>query len=201
MVHSKKCFYPILGQIWTKPNVGSKILFNKFTLRLGVSIFDPTTQPFLEHTVCMATEPTTDTFCNGISSTFFHTLPFYLSSSSVFLHLSRSTCNKQENERRKHNHELHLFPKYSFLQSFRHFAPGCVCVYVVCRCLLSFLLYQNEHVTCSPYISVSVYLSPFPSHLESPALFKLLQTFIHECTERAKGERESRSKNRLRISG
>jgi len=29
----------------------------------------------------------------------------------------------------------------------------------------------------------------------------LLQTFIHECTERAKRERESRSKNRLRISG
>jgi len=131
MVHSKKCFNPILGQIWTKPNVGLKIVFSKFTQRLGVSIFDPTTQPFLEHTVCMATEPTTDTFCNGISSTFFHTLPFYLSSSSVFLHLSRSTCNKQENERRKHMSSTY-FPNTPFfnhkVSPFRHFAPSGVFV-------------------------------------------------------------------------
>lgn len=103
MVHSKN----FLTQFWDKPKHWVKISLKQLTQRLGLSIFDPTTQHFLECTV----------FCNGISSTFFHTLPFYLSLSSVFLLLSRSTCNKQENERRKHNHELHLFPKYFFLQS------------------------------------------------------------------------------------
>jgi len=45
LLHSKKmlgCFNPILGQIWTNPNVGlKKMQFINLTQQLGLSIFDP----------------------------------------------------------------------------------------------------------------------------------------------------------------
>jgi len=43
-LHCKKmlgCFNPILGQIWTNPNVGLKMSFKHLTQWLSLSIFDP----------------------------------------------------------------------------------------------------------------------------------------------------------------
>jgi len=35
------CFNPILGQMWTNPNVGLKMQFKNVSQRLDLFIFDP----------------------------------------------------------------------------------------------------------------------------------------------------------------
>lgn len=138
-------------------------------------------------------------FCNRILTTFFHTLPFYLSLSSVFLLLSPSTCNEQEKKENTIMSSTH-FPVTSFSSILRSLHLDILHhgVTVVRRYLLSFHLYQNGHISQALYLSVSVSLSlslPLKNLLHYS---NVLQTFIHECTE---SKREKAEENRIRISG